>query len=287
MIFENKKGKTILTKPLGSENFSFSYENLNDYIKEVIIEKVSPDGIETIEDYVIKEDKVEFHLNGKKFLSVMSIALHQDAHIVGFLLSEAVINDYSDIESITISKDGLKVEVIANVSPEGYENLFKEKTLTSGCCVGVTGNAEKIFDCAFINSDYSVKAKDILENMREFNRPSELFDNTGCVHKAELVLEDGTIFIAEDIGRHNAIDKVIGLASINKKDVKKSVLYASGRLSMEMVVKCVMHKIPIVVSKAAVTFQGIKSANEHGVTLIGFARNNKMNIYTHSGRVIV
>lgn len=287
IIFENKKGKITLTKPLGNENFNFSYENLNDYIKEVIIEKVSLVGIETIEDYVIKEDKVEFYLNGEKFLSVMSIAKHQDAHIVGFLLSEAVIKDFTDIESITISEDGLKVEVIAKVSAEGYENLFKEKTLTSGCCVGVTGNAEKVFDCAFVNTDYSVKAVEILANMREFNRPSELFDNTGCVHKAELILEDGTIFIAEDIGRHNAIDKVIGLASMNNKDVKKSVLYASGRLSMEMVVKCVMHKIPIVVSKAAVTFQGIKSANEHGITLVGFARNNKMNIYTHSGRINV
>ena len=107
------------------------------------------------------------------------------------------------------------------------------------------------------------------------------------VHKAELVLEDGTIYVAEDIGRHNAIDKVIGLASMDKKDVKRSVLYATGRLSMEMVVKCVMHKIPIVVSKAAVTFQGIKSANEHGVTLVGFARGNKMNVYTHSGRINV
>ncbi|MDD2888217.1 MAG: formate dehydrogenase accessory sulfurtransferase FdhD [Aliarcobacter sp.] len=276
-----------MTRPFGSENFSLSYNDLNDYIKEVIIEKVDVNGINSVEDYVIKEDKVEFHLNGKKFLSVMSIAQHQDAHIVGFLLSEAVINDFADIKSINVSEDGLKVEVIANVSEEGYENLFKEKTLTSGCCVGVTGNAEKVFDCAFVNTDYSVKAIEILANMREFNRPSELFDNTGCVHKAELILEDGTIFIAEDIGRHNAIDKVIGLASMNNKDVKKSVLYASGRLSMEMVVKCVMHKIPIVVSKAAVTFQGIKSANEHGITLVGFARNNKMNIYTHSGRINV
>ena len=239
------------------------------------------------EDYVIKEDKIEFFLNGKRFLSVMSIAQHQDAHLVGFLLSEAVINNFSDIESIIVSEDGLKVEVIANVSDEGYANLFKEKTLTSGCCIGVTGNAEKVFDCAFINTDYKVRAKDILANMKLFNNSSKLFDNTGCVHKAELVLEDGTIFIAEDIGRHNAIDKVIGLASMNKKEVKKSVLYATGRLSMEMVVKCVMHKIPIVVSKAAVTFQGIKSANEHGVTLVGFARGSKMNVYTHSGRINV
>ena len=276
-----------MTSPVRSENFSLFHDNLDDYTREIIIEKFYEDGIEVAEDYVIKEDKIEFFLNGKRFLSVMSIAQHQDAHLVGFLLSEAVINNFSDIESIIVSEDGLKVEVIANVSDEGYANLFKEKTLTSGCCIGVTGNAEKVFDCAFINTDYKVKAKDILSNMKLFNNSSKLFDNTGCVHKAELVLEDGTIFIAEDIGRHNAIDKVIGLASINKKEVKRSVLYATGRLSMEMVVKCVMHKIPIVVSKAAVTFQGIKSANEHGVTLVGFARGSKMNVYTHSGRINV
>ena len=276
-----------MTSPVRSENFSLFHDNLDDYTREIIIEKFYEDGIEVAEDYVIKEDKIEFFLNGKRFLSVMSIAQYQDAHIVGFLLSEAVINSFNDVESITISEDGLKVEVIANVSEEGFQNLFREKTLTSGCCIGVTGNAEKVFDCSFINTDYKVHARDILSNMKLFNNSSKLFDKTGCVHKAELVLEDGTIFIAEDIGRHNAIDKVIGLASIANKDVKKSVLYATGRLSMEMVVKCVMHKIPIVVSKAAVTFQGIKSANEHGVTLVGFARGSKMNVYTHSGRINV
>jgi FdhD protein len=276
-----------MTKSSSNENLALFHDNLEDYTKEIIIEKFYENEIETLEDYVIKEDKIEFFLNGKRFLSVMSIALHQDAHIVGFLLSEAVINDFNDIESIKVSDDGLKVDVIANVSPDGYENLFREKTLTSGCCIGVTGNAEKVFDCAFINSDYKVKSKDILSNMKLFNTSSKLFDNTGCVHKAELVLEDGTIYVAEDIGRHNAIDKVIGLATIDKKDVKKSVLYATGRLSMEMVVKCVMHKVPIVVSKAAVTFQGIKSANEHGITLVGFARGNKMNVYTHSGRIVL
>jgi FdhD protein len=274
-----------MTRPYRSENFSPF--QLADYTKEVLIERVDYDGVEFIEDYVIKEEKVEFYLNGNKFLSVMTIAQNQDAHIIGFLLSEAVIKEYDDIKSVTISEDGLKVEVIADVSEEGYANLFKEKTLTSGCCIGVTGNAEKVFDCSFINTDFSVDAKDILNNMKEFNTPTELFDQTGCVHTAELVLEDSTVYKSEDIGRHNAIDKVIGLACMDRKDIKKSILYASGRLSMEMVVKCVMHKIPIVVSKAAVTFQGIKSANEHGVTLIGFARNGKMNVYTHSGRVNV
>ncbi|WP_323588847.1 formate dehydrogenase accessory sulfurtransferase FdhD [Aliarcobacter butzleri] len=253
--------------------------------KKIIVDKFYKDNFESFEDYVIKDEKIDFYLNGEKLISVMSIKEYQDAHIVGFLLSEAVISTLDDIKSLKISQDGLSVFVEADISNIAYENLFKQKTLTSGCCVGVTGNAEKTFDCAFISTQYSLKSSEILSYMSEFNKSSKLFDDTGCVHKARIVLKDGTFFEAEDIGRHNAIDKVIGLVTLERKNLKESILYVTGRLSNEMVVKCVMHKIPIVVSKAAVTFEGIKAANEHGVTLIGFAREHRMNVYTHSGRV--
>lgn len=253
--------------------------------KKIIVDKFYKDNFESFEDYVIKDEKIDFYLNGEKLISVMSIKEYQDAHIVGFLLSEAVISTLDDIKSLKISEDGLSVFVEADISNVAYENLFKQKTLTSGCCVGVTGNAEKTFDCAFISTQYSLKSSEILSYMSEFNKSSKLFDDTGCVHKARIVLKDGTFFEAEDIGRHNAIDKVIGLVTLERKNLKESILYVTGRLSNEMVVKCVMHKIPIVVSKAAVTFEGIKAANEHGVTLIGFAREHRMNVYTHSGRV--
>ncbi len=253
--------------------------------KKIIVDKFYKDNFESFEDYVIKDEKIDFYLNGEKLISVMTIKEYQDAHIVGFLLSEAVISTLDDIKSLKISEDGLSVYVEADISNIAYENLFKQKTLTSGCCVGVTGNAEKTFDCAFISTQYSLKSSEILSYMSEFNKSSKLFDDTGCVHKARIVLKDGTFFEAEDIGRHNAIDKVIGLVTLERKNLKESILYVTGRLSNEMVVKCVMHKIPIVVSKAAVTFEGIKAANEHGVTLIGFAREHRMNVYTHSGRV--
>ncbi|MFX4282218.1 formate dehydrogenase accessory sulfurtransferase FdhD [Aliarcobacter butzleri] len=253
--------------------------------KKIIVDKFYKDNFESFEDYIIKDEKIDFYLNGEKLISVMSIKEYQDAHIVGFLLSEAVISTLDDIKSLKISEDGLSVYVEADISNIAYENLFKQKTLTSGCCVGVTGNAEKTFDCAFISTQYSLKSSEILSYMSEFNKSSKLFDDTGCVHKARIVLKDGTFFEAEDIGRHNAIDKVIGLVTLERKNLKESILYVTGRLSNEMVVKCVMHKIPIVVSKAAVTFEGIKAANEHGVTLIGFAREHRMNVYTHSGRV--
>lgn len=277
-----------MTALLSTEAFAsdfFKYEKAN--TKKVIVDKFFENNFESFEDFVIKDEKIDFYLNGEKLISVMSIKEYQDAHIVGFLLSEAVISDIEDIKSLKISEDGLSVFVEADISKIAYENLFKQKTLTSGCCVGVTGNAEKTFDCAFISTQYNLKSILILKQMSEFNKSSKLFDDTGCVHKARIVLEDGTFFETEDIGRHNAIDKVIGLVTLARKDLKKSVLYVTGRLSNEMVVKCVMHKIPIVVSKAAVTFEGIKAANEHGVTLVGFAREHRMNVYTHAGRISI
>jgi FdhD protein len=275
-----------MKNPLLKGNFDFVNSLDEHSCKSVVIERYAHTGIEVWEDSVIKEDRVDFLLNGKKFLSVMCIAKHQVAHIVGFLLSEAVVEKLSDIDDVILSDDGLQVDVIAAVSQSGYENLFREKTLTSGCCIGVTGSAQKSFECSYVKTKYKVAARTLLEKIGEFNKPSALFDTTGCVHKAQLILEDGTEFTTEDIGRHNAIDKVVGQALLEQKSIKKSVLFVSGRLSMEMIVKCVMHKVPIVVSKAAVTYQGLKVAHEHGITLVGFARDEKMNIYTHSGRIM-
>jgi FdhD protein len=255
------------------------------FVKDVVIEKVSLDDYEITQDYVINEDKVDFFLNGNKLLSVMTLAYMQDAHFVGFLLSEGILESKDELIDVSVSQNGTRVDVVANIKEENLKNLFKEKTLTSGCCVGVTGNADDSFSCAYINSKYKIELKNLLNQMRDFAKSSELFDMTGCVHKARLVLSD-TVYETQDIGRHNAIDKVAGKAFLDNNECSDGVLYVSGRLSKEMVVKCVMHKIPIVVSKSAVTIEGIKSAQEHGITLVGFARGNKINIYSHSSRIV-
>jgi len=256
------------------------------YVKQVLIERFTDHGSLELEDGVIAEERVEFYLNGEKLLSVMCVPNDQDAHIVGFLMSEGVIRSVDQIKNLTVSDDGLRVDIHAEVDEASRQNLFKEKTLTSGCCVGVTGNVEGKLACGFVDTPYRVSAARILDEVEKFSRESELFSQTGCVHKALLLLEDGTTIESEDIGRHNAIDKAVGRARLNNLDVSRSVLFASGRLSMEMVVKCVMHRIPIVVSKASVTLMGIKSAQEYGITLAGFARNGKMNLYSHAGRIV-
>lgn len=255
-------------------------------LKKLIIEKLYRNGSVMIEeDEIIAEERIDFFLNGNKLLSVMGIASNQDAHIVGFLMSEGVIESVDAIHSLRISDDGLSVYIDATINDANMKNLFKEKTLTTGCCVGVTGNVEDKIVKDFNRSTITYNVDMLFDEVDRFYGSSALFRQSGCVHKARLVLTKGDAIEAEDVGRHNAIDKAIGKARLSRVDTKDAFLIVSGRLSMEMVVKCVMHGITMVISKAAPTRLGIKTAQLHGITLIGFAREGKMNLYTHSSRV--
>lgn len=239
------------------------------------------------EDTIITEERIALYLNGNKIISTMSIPLDQDAHAVGFLLSEGVIEKIEDITRISISDDGLSVYIDSKINSENIQNLYHEKTLTSGCCVGVTGNFEGKIIEKFITSDVQVSIERIWDLIEKFDGNNELFSLTGCVHQAMLALEDGSSVCSNDVGRHNAIDKAIGKAKLARLDTSSAILIVSGRLSMEMIIKAGMHDVPIVISRAATTQLGIKTAQMLGITLVGFARDNKLNIYTHPSRIIL
>lgn len=259
---------------------------MSEVLKTIYIEKYDDGTMEGIEDVTILESRVSFYLNGEKVISTMCIPIDQEAHAIGFLMSEGVIGGIKDLRSLTLSEDGLSVYVEANINENNLKHLYKEKTLVSGCGGGVTGNTENSVEVAFNTSDFSVPGGKILDSIAKFYKESELYRLTGCVHKAMLLFEDGAEITSEDIGRHNAIDKVAGKSRLEGRDIERAILMVSGRLSSEMVIKAVMHRIPIVVSRTAPTFLGVKVAQTHGTTLIGFARGRKMNIYTHSSRII-
>jgi len=240
--------------------------------------------LEICDDMVISEERVAFYLNGKKLLSVMCLPFEQEAHLVGFLMSEGVLDTVSQIKSLKVAKDGLSVFMRADINEAKLAHLHKEKTLTSGCCVGVSANFDGEIVEKFIATPMKVSAERIFALLDIFNKHSELFSQTGCVHKAMLVCNQ--TLISEDIGRHNAIDKVIGKARLGGIDTRVSILIVSGRLSMEMIIKAAMNDIPIVISRAATTLLGVKSAQILGITLIGFARGDSLNIYTHPSRII-
>ena len=257
------------------------------YLKTIVIDKLIENEATMVEDVTIEESRLNLFLNGEKAISMMCIPMDQDAHAIGFLMSENVISSIDDIEELTVSEDGLRVDVKAKIDEDSLQNLYKEKTLVSGCGGGITGNIEGSLEIPFNQTAFKVKPETISDEIKIFYRESELYNLTGCVHKAMVYLLDGTTVTAEDIGRHNAIDKAVGKCKIKRLDTTKSILFVSGRLSSEMVTKAVMHRVPIIVSRTAPTYLGVQTAHKHGITLIGFARGRKMNLYTHGGRIDV
>lgn len=244
-------------------------------------------SLEKSEDYIIKEERIAFYLNGQKILSSMSIPTHQDAHIVGFLMSEGVLETIEDIQTITISEDGLSVFMEAKIHQDHLANLHKEKTLTSGCCVGVTANFEGKIIEKFLESQNKIPSTSIWQALEYFQKHNQIFEQTGCVHRAILFSLQGEVqFDILDIGRHNAVDKTMGLLALERLNPSDYFLFVSGRLSLEMVIKSAMHEIPILISKASTTKTAIQAAQKLGITLIGFARNERCNIYTHPSRII-
>lgn len=247
--------------------------------------QIGRDGSSHIkQDSIIEEQRIAFYLNGTKLLSVMCLPYHQDAHLVGFLMNEGVLSSVKDIISLKISQDGLSVYMEAKIDKKKLAHLHKEKTLTTGCCVGVSANFDGEITQKLISTNMQVSVEKIFSLLDSFNATTELFAKTGCVHKAMLVCDE--TFICEDVGRHNAIDKVVGLARLKELSMDRAILIVSGRLSMEMVIKAAMSDIPIVISRSATTHLGIASAQVLGVTLIGFARDNNLNIYTHPSRIV-
>ncbi len=126
--------------------------------------------------------------------------------------------------------------------------------------------------------------------MKEFQSISEIFNLTGGVHSSALVHEEKIIAFMEDIGRHNAIDKVIGCMLINnhtKSEFSNKILLTSGRISSEILNKIIMSKIPVVISRSAPTDRAIEICRQKNITLVGFARANKMNIYSGNNRIIL
>ena len=257
------------------------------YLKTVVIDKLIENEATEVEDVTIEEARLSLYLNGEKAISMMTIPKDQEAHAIGFLMSENVISSIDDVIEIKLSEDGLRVDVSANINEDSLKHLYKEKTLTSGCGGGVTGTADSELVIPFNQTAFKVKPQTIYDEVKIFYKESELYNLTGCVHKAMIYLLDGTTVTAEDIGRHNAIDKAIGKCKLQRLDTTKSILFVSGRLSSEMVTKAVMHRIPMVVSRTAPTYLGVQTAHKHGITLIGFARGRKLNLYTHSGRIDV
>jgi FdhD protein len=280
--------------------------------------RLNQDGAEPVQETLAVEEPLEIRLGGKRFTLTMRTPGHDRELAAGFLLAEGFINsaqELGEVRAVTGNKGAPEpnaIDVILGVPAAGLrERLKRNFTISSSCGVcGKTSIESLQRRLAPIDDNTKLSAKTILELPRLMRQAQQVFSTTGGLHAAALFDAQSTrqnstfssrplpdrgegggegvhlSVLREDVGRHNAVDKVIGHALINGwVPLKNSVMMVSGRLSFEIVQKAAAAGIPILAAVSAPSSLAVELADELGMTLAGFVRDAGFNIYTHPERI--
>jgi len=239
-----------------------------------------------VTDRVVREEPLYITLNGEHLISLMMLPAMEKELVVGFFLSEGVIREKSDISGLDFEEKSRILRVKASVQSEAVRRLTSSRILTTGCAGGATGvNIESPSGCKRINTTMRLPARLIPRLMKEFEKRSRTFLETGGVHSCAAATTDGICYFAEDIGRHNALDKVIGQAALSGDSLLDKVLLTTGRVSAGIMVKAIRQKSPIFISRSAATDRAVRLARDYLVTVVGFARGSRFTLYSHPERI--
>ncbi|WP_176718872.1 formate dehydrogenase accessory sulfurtransferase FdhD [Caloranaerobacter ferrireducens] len=253
-----------------------------DNVKEYKILRLNDEKNRNDTDIIVVEYPFTIFINDEEFVTLLCSPKSLKYLAIGFLHSEGIVNKKEDIANITIDKDNGHAYVYTKNKNILAKKLYGKRTITTGCGKGsIFYNVMDSFKSKSIKRNITVKKENILKLIRIFNKKSELFASTGGVHSCALCQEDKMILFEEDIGRHNALDKILGRALLDDIDLKDKMVLTSGRVSSEILIKIAKRQIPVLISRSAPTSLAVDIARELNITLIGFARGKKMNIYSN------
>ncbi|MCM8786293.1 MAG: formate dehydrogenase accessory sulfurtransferase FdhD [Candidatus Omnitrophica bacterium] len=235
--------------------------------------------IQKIVDKIVDEIYLRIFVNNRELIILGILPEKIEYFVYGFLFTNGIIKNLSEIKSLKLSGNLCFVEI---ENPLVDEFLQSMKNLNSGC-----GSAYISFKKeGKIENKLKILSEKILYLKNNFEKMSKIYKETGSVHSCGLSDHENIIIFAEDISRHNAFDKVIGEGLFKNLNFEDKILLTSGRITSDITTKCVKVKIPVIVSISAPTYYALKIAEFYNITLIGFARGNRFNIYTCNWRVI-
>jgi len=238
-----------------------------------------------VEDSVAREIPFTIIVNNEELVTLQCSPLSLEDLALGFLFTSGLIQSASDVKNIAIDTERWVGHVELAGSLDNKEMLFK-RMYTSGCGRGTLFyNPLDILHRGKLTSNLSVDPPYVAGLMRRFQKGSHLYLKTGGVHSAAIADNREIIVFREDIGRHNAIDKVAGSMMSQGVSFSDKMLVTSGRVSSEVIFKVRRIGLPVIISKSAPTDQAIRHAREMNITLIGFARGLRMNIYSAPERI--
>ena len=235
---------------------------------------------------VVIERPLTIFLNSQEIVTVMTVGDYPDMLAVGFLLNQNMLRVDDEIISIDFDDD-LDVVIVRTKRETNFEQQLKKKTLTSGCAQGtVFGDLMEKFEKISIGSSAILKTTWLYALSQKINSTPSLYLKVGAIHGCVLCKEDQPLIYMEDVGRHNAIDKIAGYMFLNKISAKDKVFYTTGRLTSEMVIKTVQMGIPILISRSGFTAWGVELAKEAGLTLLGRAKGRRFTALSGLDRII-
>ena len=235
---------------------------------------------------VVTEVPLTIYLNKQEIVTAMTLGDMPELLAVGYLLNQKMLKSEDIISEINYDKE-LQVVVVRTNRKTNYEKKMEKKIRTSGCAVG-TVYGEIMDDFSSINLDKNSKIKTswIYTLSKKINTRPSLYLKAGALHGCVLCKKDTPLLYVEDVGRHNAVDKIAGWMFLNNETANDKIFYTTGRLTSEMVIKTVQMGIPILISRSGFTASGVKLAKEAGLTLIGRAKGKRIIIANGIERVV-
>ena len=240
----------------------------------------------TVEASVVVERPLTLFLNGQEILTMMTVGDYPEYLAVGYLANQNMLLPDDEIVAVE-HDDDLEVVVVRTSRQTDYESKLKKKTLTSGCAQGtVFGDLMESFEDVTLNSEAVLKTSWLYALTKEINTTPSLYLAAGAIHGCVLCERDRPLLYMEDVGRHNAVDKIAGYMRLNGIGAEDKIFYTTGRLTSEMVIKTVHMGIPILVSRSGFTAWGVDLARQAGLTLIGRARGHRFLALAGEQRII-
>ncbi len=228
-----------------------------------------------IETPVVVERPLTLFLNGQEIVTMMTIGDHPDYLAVGYLLNQNMLRPDDEVTGVEHDED-LETVVVRTRRETDFEEKLKKKTQTSGCAQGtVFGDLMEKFEEIALPENAEIRTSWLYALTRKINTAPSLYLKSGAIHGCVLARGDAPLIYMEDVGRHNAVDKIAGYMFLNDVGPDDKIFYTTGRLTSEMVIKTVQMGIPILVSRSGFTAWGVELARQANLTLIGRAKGKR------------
>ena len=225
---------------------------------------------------VVKDETITLTINGNISRSLSAIEDSLKEFAVGYLINENMVKSLEDIKKIEINRTQISVEI---------DDALLQTNETVLCSDSAGGWRSKIREVTPVESDFQVDVHELIARIEELKNNAEIWQATGGTHVAGIVYKDQFI-VKEDVSRHVAVDKVIGYGILHGFDLNQSYVIYSGRMPADMVIKMTRSGVPILASNAAPANSGYNIAKKGNITLVGFLRGQRCNIYNNQNRIL-